>query len=238
MKYGLNRLFRAQVCTALVLFNAIASLLGGAAAAAEAKTIRMIAFGDSLTAGYRLRPQDAFPAQLQEALRAKGYDVEVANAGVSGDTTAAGLERFDWAVPDHPDAVILELGANDALRGIDPAQARQNLEKILAKLKERGAEVLIAGILAPRNLGDDYVQRFEAIFPDLARKYGAVIHPFFLDGVVTRTSGHLSLNSALVLDDGMHPNAKGVAAIVASILPAVEELLGRVRAKQATKQTP
>lgn len=238
MKGWFHAAFRAQVCMALLLFNGAAGLPAFAQSSADARTVRIIAFGDSLTAGYRLPPQDAFPAQLQKALKAKGYTVEVINAGVSGDTTAAGLARFDWAVPGNADAAILELGANDALRGIDPGQAKQNLDQILKKLKEKGVEVLLAGSWAPRNMGEAYVQRFEAIFPDLARKHGALLHPHFLEGVIVKTSGRLSLNSALVLDDGLHPNARGVAAIVEAILPSVEELIARVEAKRGRGRAP
>lgn len=233
MKGGFCAALRAQVCMMVLLFNAAAGVTASELPQDSAEPVRIIAFGDSLTAGFRLAPQDAFPAQLQRVLKAKGYNAEVINAGVSGDTTAAGLARFDWAVPEKVDAVILELGANDALRGIDPAQSKQNLDRILTKLRDRGAEVLIAGSWAPRNLGEAYVQRFEAIFPELASKHGALLHPHFLEGVVVKTGGHLSLNSQLVLDDGLHPNARGVAAIVDSILPAVEELIARVKAKRA-----
>lgn len=196
-----------------------------ASAHASGKPVRIVAFGDSLTAGYQLPASDAFPAQLQRALKARGHAVEVANAGVSGDTTQAGLERFDWAVPEGTDAVILELGANDALRGLDPAIARRNLETIVMRLKSRNITVLLAGMTAPRNWGDAYVKAFDAIFPDLAAAHGALLYSFFLEGV--------ALQADLNLADGLHPNAKGVARIVERILPSVEQLIERARTRQA-----
>jgi acyl-CoA thioesterase-1 len=186
--------------------------------------VRIVVLGDSLVAGFQLKASDAFPAQLERALKARGHQVDVINAGVSGDTTAGGLERVRWAVPDGTDAVIVEIGANDALRGLDPARAKANLDGIMAAVKAAGAEVLLAGMLAPRNMGEDYVRKFDAIYPALAAKYGALLYPFFLDGV--------ALNGQLNLGDGMHPNAKGVAEITRRILPVVEELIARVRARQ------
>jgi acyl-CoA thioesterase-1 len=186
--------------------------------------VRIVVLGDSLVAGFQLKASDAFPAQLERALKARGHQVDVINAGVSGDTTAAGLERVRWAVPDGTDAVIVELGANDALRGLDPARAKANLDRILAGVKATGAEVLLAGMVAPRNMGEDYVRRFDAIYPALAAKHGALLYPFFLDGV--------ALNGQLNLGDGLHPNAKGVAEITRLILPKVEELIARVRARR------
>jgi acyl-CoA thioesterase-1 len=151
--------------------------------------------------------------------------VEVINAGVSGDTTAGGLDRVGWAVPERTGAVILELGANDALRGLDPRRAKSNLDKIITTLKAGGAEVLLAGMLAPRNLGEPYTRVFDAIYPELATKHGLLLYPFFLDGV--------ALNAKLNLDDGLHPNSRGVAEITRKILPSVEQLIERARAKQA-----
>src|SRR5262249_34588995 len=148
---------------------------------------------------------DAFPAQLERALKARGHRVEVVNAGVSGDTTAAGLERFNWAVPEKTDAVILELGANDALRGLDPALAKANLDRIITAIKAGGAEVLLAGMVAPGNMGEDYRHAFNGIYPALAGKHGVLLYPFFLDGV--------ALDVRLNLSDGMHPNPNGVAEI-------------------------
>jgi acyl-CoA thioesterase-1 len=189
-----------------------------------AAPVRIVVLGDSLVAGFELRASDAFPAQLERALRARGHRVEVINAGVSGDTTAAGLERVRWAVPDKTDAVILELGANDALLGLDPAKAKANLDSIITAVKAGGAEVLLAGMLAPGNMGADYAQAFDAIYPALAKKHGVPLYPFFLDGV--------ALDAQLNLSDGMHPNPKGVAEIVRRILPMVEELIARVRMRQ------
>lgn len=207
--------------TALVAVLALA-----AARPAEAQApreIRIVALGDSLTAGYQLPPGDAFPMKLQAALRARGHAVSVENAGVSGDTSTGGLERLDWAVGDDVDAVILELGANDALRGIDPALTRRALDEILTRLKARNIPVLVAGMLAPPNLGHAYGEAFGRIFPELADRHGALLYPFFLDGVAA-TAG-------LNLADGMHPNARGVDVIVERIVPKVEELLVLARAR-------
>jgi acyl-CoA thioesterase-1 len=215
----------AQVSTRLAVFNVALLMLLGSTAFADPKPIRILALGDSLTAGFRLRPSDAFPAQLEKTLNAKGHAVEVINAGVSGDTTAAALERFEWAVPEGVDAAIVELGANDALRGIDPARTRQNLEAILTRLRAKGVEVLLAGMHAPRNWGENYVKTFNAIYPDLAKAHGALLYPFFLDGVIMRAD--------LNLDDGLHPNAKGVSRIVERMLPSIEQLIQRVKAKRA-----
>lgn len=220
---------RREMVTLLALFNVVLSVLMFAQplAAKPGAQIRIVAYGDSLTAGYMLAPSDSFPAQLERALRAKGHDVEIVNAGVSGDTTGTALERFDWAIGDGVDAAIVELGANDALRGQPPAQARRNLDTILSRLKEKGASVLLAGMSAPRNWGPDYVKEFEAIFPDLAKTHDAILYPFFLEGV--------ALDASLNLQDGMHPNAKGVAVIVERILPRVEDLISRVKSKRAAK---
>lgn len=189
---------------------------------------RIVVLGDSLTAGYMLSEKDAFPAQLERKLKAAGVAVEIVNAGVSGDTTAAGLARLDWAVPDGTDAVILELGANDALRGLDPGKARRNLATIISRLKSRNIDVLIAGMIAPGNLGEGYANTFNAIYPDLAKEHDLLLYPFFLQGVAMRHN--------LNLGDGIHPNAKGVAVIVDAILPKVEELIARVEARR--KQAP
>jgi acyl-CoA thioesterase-1 len=196
----------------------------GAARAQQARPVAIVALGDSLTAGYQLPPGDAFPVKLQAALKAKGLDVSVENAGVSGDTSTGGLERLDWAVGDGVDAVILELGANDALRGIDPAVTRRNLDEILARLKARGIAVLLTGMLAPPNMGPQFAAAFNPIFPELAAKHGVLFDPFFLEGVAAVRD--------LNLADGMHPNARGVDAIVARILPKVEELVAQVRSRR------
>lgn len=205
----------------------IAGLTLSAAQSAEtgdqigAQEIKIVAFGDSLTAGFELPASAAFPAQLERALRKRGHKVSVANAGVSGDTTNGGMQRLDWAVPDGTDAVILELGANDALRGLDPKQARTNLDQILTTLRNRGIAVLVAGMRSPQNWGKDYVDGFERMYPELAEKHGALLYPFFMEGVALRRD--------LNLDDGLHPNTKGVARIVEGILPKVEELIEKVK---------
>lgn len=214
----------------VTLFLIAAALFAGQPAGmAQGKPespLKVVALGDSLTAGYMLKPNESFPAQLQAALAAKGIAADIVNAGVSGDTTSGGLERLAWSLEPKPDAVILELGANDALRGIDPKIPRANLDKILKDLKDRNIPVLLAGMKAPGNWGAEYRERFDAIYPDLAQKYGAPLYPFFLDGV--------ALNPALVLDDGMHPSAKGVAEIVKRILPDVEALLEKAKAQRAS----
>ncbi|ANK74194.1 MULTISPECIES: arylesterase [Ensifer] len=184
---------------------------------ARAETISLIGFGDSLMAGYQLPPEDAFPARLEKALKEKGFDVTIANAGVSGDTSSGGLARIDWSVPDGTKGVILELGANDALRGIAPEETRKNIEAMITRLKDRGIAVLLAGMMAPPNMGADYAARFNPIYPELAKKYGLELYPFFLDGVVTEAK--------LKLEDGMHPNGDGVGVMVEKALPVVERFL-------------
>ncbi len=187
--------------------------------ASQAETPKIVAFGDSLTAGYGLANADSFPEQLSAALKAADREAKVINAGVSGDTTAGGASRIDWALADRPDLVIVELGANDGLRGFDPAQTRKNLDFILERSLASGARVLFTGMLAPRNLGKDYGAEFDGLFPDLARKYPDVVfYPFFLDGVAAEPT----LNQG----DGIHPNAAGVAVIVDRILPFVLKALG------------
>jgi acyl-CoA thioesterase-1 len=187
--------------------------------------LKIVAFGDSLTAGFNLKPSESFAAQLQTALQAKGHSIEVINAGVSGDTTAGGLERLEWTLQSGADAVILELGANDALRGLDPKQARTNLDRMLDMIKAKNADVLLAGMKAPGNWGADYVTEFDSIYPDLAAKHGALLYPFFLEGV--------ALDPAYVMQDGLHPTATGVAEIVKRILPDVETLIARVQKRKA-----
>ena len=216
-----NMVFRVLLCNWL-----IAAFAFGAVAAPASQPLRIVVLGDSLVAGFGIKPSDAFPAQLERALKERGHDVEVINAGVSGDTTAGGLDRVGWAVPERTGAVILELGANDALRGLDPRRAKSNLDRIITTLKAGGAEVLLAGMLAPRNLGEPYTRAFDAIYPELAAKHGLLLYPFFLDGV--------AMNAKLNLDDGLHPNSRGVAEITKKILPSVEQLIERARAKQAT----
>lgn len=174
-------------------------------------------------AGYQLQATDAYPAKLEKTLKAAGHDVVILNGAVSGDTTADGLARLDWTIPEGTDAVLLELGANDALRGVDPSQARQNLEMMLSRLKERGIAVLLMGMIAPPNMGEGYGKTFNSIYPELAAKHGVPLYPFFLDGVVT--------DNALKLEDGMHPNAKGVDRLVEKTLPAVEAFVGTIKVR-------
>ncbi|HEV2558640.1 MAG TPA: arylesterase [Microvirga sp.] len=211
-----------------IIFLCAAIVTGAAAhaagftgeAAAQGRPIRLVALGDSLTAGYNLPQSAAFPQVLERALRARGHNVEIANAGVSGDTASGGLDRLDWSVPDGTDGVIVELGANDMLRGVDPAVTRQAVETIVERLKARNIPVLLAGMYAARNLGPDYVQKFDSLYPQIAEKHGLVLYPFFLDGI----AGDRSLN----LPDGIHPTAKGVEVIVERMLPTVETFLARL----------
>lgn len=200
-----------------VLFAALMSLIFSVPSPAQTRPVKLVAFGDSLTAGYRLPADAAFPAVLQRLLKGKGRDVQIANAGVSGDTTTGGLDRLDWSVPDGTDGVILELGANDMLRGTDPAIARRNLAAMLDRLKARHIPVLLAGMQAAPNLGPAYRETFDAIFPDLARQYGLILYPFFLEGIIGDAGQHL--------DDGLHPNVKGVETIASRMLPTVERFL-------------
>lgn len=199
---------------------AITALLS--AGPARAEPIKLVGFGDSLMAGYQLPAADAFPVKLQTALQAKGYAVEISNAGVSGDTTSGGLARLDWSIPDGTKGVILELGANDALRGIPPGETEKNLDAMLSRLKERGIAVLIAGMLAPPNMGPEYGDHFNGIYRRLADKHGVALYPFFLDGVVSKAN--------LQLEDGMHPNSQGVDVMVQTILPAAETFIKSISA--------
>jgi len=192
-----------------------------ASAQAADRPVKIVALGDSITAGYGLPTDQAFPAKLTRALEAKGYAVSIANAGVSGDTTGGGLDRLDWSVPQGTEAVILELGANDMLRGLDPAATKTTLEEILSKLDQRHIPVLLVGMKAVRNLGLDYARNFDAIYPALASTHSVVFYPFFLDGVATDPQFNQG--------DGLHPNAAGVDVIVARILPQVETLIVRAR---------
>lgn len=183
--------------------------------------MRIVALGDSLTTGRGLPAGVSFPVRLQAALKAKGIAAEIADAGVSGDTAANGLARLDWAVPEKTDGVIVALGANDMLRGIDPAVTRQALDGILRRLGERKVPVLLAGMRAAPNLGEEFGKRFDAIYPELAAKHGVLLHPFLLDGIAA--------DAKLNQRDGIHPTAAGVDRMVAGILPKVEELIGRIR---------
>ena len=189
-------------------------------ASAGAKPIKMVVLGDSLSAGLGLSAPEAFPERLQNALKSKGIAVEISNAGVSGDTSSGGRDRLDWSVPEGTQAVIVELGANDALRGTDPSVTRAALTDILTRLKARKIAVLLCGMLAPPNYGSDYSARFNAIYPDLAKSFGVPLYPFFLEGV----AADARLNQA----DGIHPTAEGVDVIVKNILPTVEAFLGTI----------
>ena len=184
-----------------------------------AEPARIVAFGDSLMAGYGLAPGESFPEKLEQSLRERGHDVVITNAGVSGDTSTGGLQRLDWSVPDDTDLVILELGANDMLRGISPDITRSNLDEMIARLEEREIDVLLAGMLAAPNLGPDYAAAFNPIYPDLAHQYQLRLYPFFLDGVAAQPE--------LLLGDGMHPNARGIDMMVERMLPIVEAELAR-----------
>ena len=195
-----------------------------ALARAADRPVRIVALGDSLTAGYGLPNDAAFPTKLQTALKAKGVDAAVANAGVSGDTASGALDRLGWSVPDGTDAVIVELGANDALRGLDPKLTDKALDAILTKLDARHIPVLLAGMKAPPNMGADYVKTFDAIYPALAARHAVIFYPFFLDGVAA--------DAKLNQGDGMHPTAAGVDIIVARILPSVERLVAKTREAQ------
>ena len=216
---------RGAVATAVVAAGMLLASSGPPTIQAAAATPVIVAFGDSLTAGLGLPEKDSFPAQLERALKARGQPVKVINAGVSGDTASAGLARLDWAMPDDASAVIIELGANDALQGLDPAATKATLEKIITELKARGLPILLAGMEAPPNMGKDYADRFRAIYADLAARYHLILYPFFLEGA--------TLHDGMTQGDGLHPNAKGVAVIVENILPKVEELLEQVKAKGA-----
>jgi acyl-CoA thioesterase-1 len=194
--------------------------------------VRILAFGDSLTQGYGVPPGTEFPARLERALNAKGLDVTIINAGVSGETSAGGLARVDWLLGDGksgPDAAIVELGANDGLRGLSSVEMEKNLDSILAKFKARGIPVLFAGMKAPRNFGARYAADYDAVFPKLAMKYDALFYPFFLEGV--------ALDRALVQPDGLHPNPAGVDAIVKAITPLAERLVQQARTRRTGAPT-
>lgn len=213
--------FKANVFHFIVIFSAS---LFGMSANAQDRAVQLVGFGDSLMAGYQLPPNDSYTAQLEAALKAKGANVTVTNAGVSGDTSSAGLARVDWSVPDGTDGVILELGANDALRGISPDETEKNLDAILTGLAKRNIPVLLAGIMAPPNMGDDYAKRFNGMYERLAEKHKVALYPFFLEGVV--------MDNSLKLEDGMHPNTKGIAVMVEKSLPAVESFIKTIGAQK------
>ena len=193
-------------------------------AAAPAKPVKMVVLGDSLSAGLGLSASAAFPARLQKALGDKGIKVDMINAGVSGDTTSGGRDRLDWSIPEGTEAVILELGANDALRGIDPAVTRAALSDILTRLKARNISVMLCGMVSPPNYGRDYAERFNTIYPELSKSFGVPLYPFFLEGV----AADAKLNQA----DGIHPTPQGVDIIVHNIMPTVEAFLGPLRGQQ------
>jgi acyl-CoA thioesterase I len=214
-----RRLF-AHILVLMLGLTAPGMALAPAAVAGEAKPARLVVLGDSLSAGLGLSASDAFPAKLQKALKDKGIEADISNAGVSGDTASGGRDRLDWSVPEGTQGVILELGANDALRGTDPSVTKSALSDILTRLKARGVAVLLCGMLAPPNYGKDYADRFNAIYPDLSKSFGVPLYPFFLDGV----AADAKLNQA----DGIHPTPAGVDIIVRNIMPAVEAFLGTV----------
>ncbi len=205
-----------SVCSGVLVFPVLSPPAG-----ADDSTLRVLAFGDSLTAGYGLSEADGFTTQLAQALAKMGRPVQVINGGVSGDTTAGGLARLDWALTDRPQVMLLELGANDMLRGLPPRQARANLDQIITKTQAAGITILLIGMRAPANLGADYQHDFDSIYPDLAKAHDLSLYPFFLNGVV----GDPALNQA----DGIHPNAKGVAIVVDRILPSVIKVLDKAQ---------
>jgi acyl-CoA thioesterase-1 len=213
-----------------ILVLSLGLMTAGAASAqtssaTAAKPIKMVVLGDSLSAGLGLAGTAAFPTRLQKALDSKGIKIDMINAGVSGDTTSGGRDRLDWSVPEGTDAVILELGANDALRGTDPKVTRAALSDILTRLKARKIAVLLCGMLAPPNYGDDYAARFNAIYPELAKSFDVPLYPFFLEGVAAEAK----LNQP----DGIHPTAEGVDLIVKNILPTVEAFLGTIAGQRS-----
>ncbi|WP_404423083.1 arylesterase [Thalassospira australica] len=216
-----RRLFRPAGLAFGILIGAM-SLFGihdaqAADSAADNAPQTLMLYGDSLMAGYGLSHEEGFAPRLEAALRDAGHNVKVINSSVSGDTTAAGLARLDWALVDQPDMVLLELGANDALRGVEPARTRENLDAIIGKLRDRDVAVLLAGMMAPPNMGKEYGAEFNEIYPELAAEYQLAFYPFFLDGVAA--------DSSLNQDDGIHPNADGVKLIVERILPKVIDVL-------------
>jgi acyl-CoA thioesterase-1 len=214
---AVERPIRSFLCVLAFALSAIIPALPAAAQTQAATPAKVVVLGDSLSAGLGLVGSAAFPARLQKALKAKGIDVDISNAGVSGDTTSGGRDRLDWSVPEGTEAVILELGANDALRGIDPKVTRAALTDILTRLQARKIAVLLCGMVAPPNYGADYSARFNAIYPDLAKAFQVPLYPFFLEGVASDAS----LNQA----DGLHPTAEGIDVIVKNILPTVEAFL-------------
>src|SRR5882672_936697 len=221
---GLKRMF-AHIRVLIMALMTAGPVFAQTPAAAPARLLKMVVLGDSLSAGLGLSASAAFPARLQKALADKGIRVDMINAGVSGDTSSGGRDRLDWSIPEGTEAVILELGANDALRGTDPAVTRAALTDILTRLKARKIAVLLCGMVAPPNYGSDYSARFNAIYPDLAKSFDVPLYPFFLEGV----AADARLNQA----DGLHPTAEGVDVIVKNILPSVEAFLGALSAQRS-----
>ncbi len=215
----------AHMLVLSLLLLAPSAAIGQTTAARESKPVKMVVLGDSLSAGFGLSAPAAFPLRLQKALQAKGIAVDMINAGVSGDTTSGGRDRLDWSVPEGTQAVILELGANDALRGVDPKVTRAALTDILTRLKARGIAVLLCGMYAPPNYGAGYSAGFNAIYPDLAKQFGVPLYPFFLEGVATE--------ARLNQPDGLHPTAEGIDIIVKNILPTVEAFLGSIAGQRS-----
>jgi acyl-CoA thioesterase I len=219
--YGADRRQMMRAAAAAALYGALLAAEAAIPSASGDTPVKIVAFGDSLTAGLGLPSNDGFVARLQAALSAKGIAAQLENAGVSGDTASSGLARVDWSVPQGTDGVILELGANDMLRGIDPKVTYAALDGILQRLSKRHIAVLLCGMRAMPNLGPEYASAFERIYPELAAKYGVLLYPFFLAG----PAADLTLRQA----DGLHPNAAGVNAIVADIFPKVQELITQIR---------
>jgi len=225
---GLKRMFahiRVLIVALMTAGPVLAQAQAQAPAAAPAKSVKMVVLGDSLSAGLGLSASAAFPARLQKALSDKGIKVDMVNAGVSGDTSSGGRDRLDWSIPEGTEAVILELGANDALRGIDPTVTRAALSDILTQLKARKIAVLMCGMLAPPNYGREYAARFNAIYPELSKSFGVPLYPFFLEGVAA--------DAKLNQPDGLHPTAEGIDVIVKNILPMVEAFLGTISGQRS-----
>jgi acyl-CoA thioesterase-1 len=214
-------MFAHMLVLGLGFMMAGAQAMAQTPAAPEPKPIKMVVLGDSLSAGLGLSGAEAFPERLQKSLKAKGIAVDIINAGVSGDTSSGGRDRLDWSIPEGTQAVIVELGANDALRGIDPKITRAALTDIVSRLKGRGIAVMLCGMLAPPNYGSDYADRFNTIYPDLAKAFDVPLYPFFLAGV----AADAKLNQA----DGIHPTAEGVDIIVKNMLPTVETFLRPIK---------
>jgi len=215
----------AHIIVLILAFLTTGTALAQTPVAGSAKPIKIVAFGDSLTAGLGLPANQAFPVRLQKALESKGIKVDMVNAGVSGDTASGGRDRLDWSIPEGTEAVILELGANDAMRGIDPKVTREALADILTRLKARKIAVLLCGMLAPPNYGADYADRFNAIYPELSKTFEVPLYAFFLEGVAA--------DAKLNQTDGIHPTAEGVDTIVKNILPKVEAFLGAIAGRRS-----